>query len=176
LKLILTEDTSLLGGSMKASTLKLCLPVIILSTQHAVVTFIIPPFLESLKYPLSAIGSLISVGPILALCARLPAGLIYKGERARSLLAGTLLIIVISNFLYGFAVKPLYFALVHALNGFALGAATTIYLAFYVESLPGWRKSASRYGLLRRRSCGRVFVRKFYGRFRRGSVGSHSDL
>jgi DHA1 family multidrug resistance protein-like MFS transporter len=136
LKLILTEDTSLLGGSVKASPLKLCLPVIILSTQYAVVTFIIPPFLESLKYPLSAIGSLISVGPILALCARLPAGLIYKGERARSLLVGTLLIIVISNFLYGFAVKPLYFALVHAVNGFALGAATTIYLAFYVESLP----------------------------------------
>lgn len=121
---------------MKTSTLKLCLPVVVLSMQQAVVTFIIPPFLENLKYPLSAIGSLISLGPILALCARLPAGLLYKGDRARNLMVGALMIIAISNFLYGFAVKPLHFALVHAVNGFALGAATTIYLAFYVDSLP----------------------------------------
>jgi len=121
---------------MKAATLKLCLPVMAMTAQQTAASLIIPPFLESLHYPVSAIGSLISVMPVLALTARLPTGLIYRGERSRALMLATLLVMTLCTFLYSYAVQPLYFALVQAFFGFAYGAATTIYLAFFVESLP----------------------------------------
>jgi MFS transporter, DHA1 family, multidrug resistance protein len=41
----------------------------------------------------------------------------------------------ITNYLYSFAQNGLVFAVVHALNGFAYGAVTTLYMAFYVDSL-----------------------------------------
>lgn len=121
---------------MKAATLKLCLPVIAMTAQQTAAGLVIPPFLESLHYPVSAIGSLISVAPILALTARLPSGLIYRGERARMLMQAALSVMTLCTFLYSFAVQPLYFALVQAATGFAYGAATTIYLAFFVDALP----------------------------------------
>lgn len=121
---------------MKASTLKLCLPVVAMTAQQTAAALVIPPFLDDLKYPVSAIGSLISLGPILALAARLPSGLTYRQNRARTLMVAALLLLTVSTFLYNFAVKTLHFALVHALNGFAYGAATTFYLAFYVDALP----------------------------------------
>ena len=122
--------------TMKASTLKLCLPVIAMTMQQTAAALVIPPFLDDLKYPVSAIGSLISVGPIFALAARLPSGLAYRGYRARMLMVATMSVMTLCNFLYSFAVRPLQFSLVHGLNGFAYGAATTIYLAFFVEALP----------------------------------------
>src|SRR3989338_2265639 len=121
---------------MKAATLKLCLPVMAMTAQQTAASLIIPPFLESLHYPVSAIGSLISVMPVLALTARLPTGLIYRGERSRALMLATLLVMTLCTFLYSYAVQPLYFALVQAFFGLAYGAATTIYLAFFVEALP----------------------------------------
>jgi MFS family permease len=121
---------------MKASTLKLCLPVIAMTAQQSAASLVIPPFLHDLRYPVSAIGSLISVAPVLALAARLPSGMAYSGERARILMVAALSVMTVCTFLYSFAVTPFHFALVHAFNGFAYGAATTIYLAFYVEALP----------------------------------------
>lgn len=121
---------------MKLGTLKLCLPVIAMTAQQSAASLIIPPFLDDLKFSVSAIGSLISVGPIFALAARLPSGMAYRGHRARILMAAALSVVTVCNFLYSFAVTPLYFALIHALNGFAHGAGMTIYLAFFVEALP----------------------------------------
>ncbi|MBI4526246.1 MAG: hypothetical protein HY695_20810 [Deltaproteobacteria bacterium] len=72
---------------MKASTLKLCLPVMAMTAQQTAGALVLPPFLDDLKYPVSAIGSLISVGPVLTLAARLPAGFVYRGSRARMLIA-----------------------------------------------------------------------------------------
>ena len=120
---------------MKASTLKLCLPVAIITAQHSAVGITIPPFLDHLAYPVSAIGALIAVGPMLSLLARLPSGFAYRGERAKFLMAAALTVVILCNLTYGFAEEPLPFALVHAFNGFAMGATTTIYLAFFVESL-----------------------------------------
>jgi len=120
---------------MKASTLKLCLPVAIITSQHSATGITIPPFLDHLHYPVSAIGALIAVGPVLSFTARLPSGFAYRGERAKFLMAASLAVIVLCNLLYGYAVDPLSFALVHAANGFANGAAMTFYLAYFVESL-----------------------------------------
>lgn len=121
---------------MKASTLKLSLPVIALTAQQSAVSLAIPPFLQDLGFPVVAIGSLISLGPFLALAARIPTGLAYRAARARLLIVMALLVIGLCNFLYTLTTNSIIFALIHSVNGFALGAATTLYLAFFVEAIP----------------------------------------
>src|SRR3990167_8045822 len=121
---------------MKAAPQKLCLPVIAMTAQQTAAALVIPPFLQELQYPVSAIGSLISVAPALSLLARLPSGLAYRRDRAQAFLLAAISVMTLCTFLYSYAVQPLYFALVQAFFGFAYGAATTIYLAFFVESLP----------------------------------------
>lgn len=121
---------------MKAATLKLCLPVIAVTAQQNVAGFIVPPFLQSAHFPVAMIGSLISLGPVLALASRIPIGLAYTDKRARALMSLALLAMAACNFLYPYAVTSLTFAVVQGLNGFAYGAITTLYLAFYIGSLP----------------------------------------
>lgn len=121
---------------MKTKTLTLYLPVIAMTAQQTAAGLVMSPYLDSLGYPLSAIGYLISLSPFMALAARLPAGLLYRGERARLLMAVALTVIALCNIAYGYLTSPIPFALVHATNGFAFSSVTTIYLAFFVESLP----------------------------------------
>src|SRR5215470_13223792 len=99
---------------MKFSTVKLLLPLVAITVQGNSASTIIPPFLNDLHIPLAAIGSLISLNPILALVSRLPVGMAYRPHHARMLIS---------------------FAVVHAINGLAYGAVTTLYMAFYVDSL-----------------------------------------
>jgi predicted MFS family arabinose efflux permease len=120
---------------MKASTLKLCLPVIAITTQNNVGALIIPPFLHDLNFSVATIGSLISLGPVLALLSRIPAGVAYKKSRARALISIAMIAMAACNFLYSLAADAFSFALVHGANGFAYGAVTTLYMAFYVDSL-----------------------------------------
>src|SRR3990167_1876963 len=120
---------------MKAGTLKLLLPVVAIPVQNNSASTIIPPFLQDLHIPVAAIGTLISLGPVLALTSRLPVGITYNHGRARLLIAVAVLAMGITNFLYSFAADSLTFAIIHSLNGFAYGAATTLYMAFYVDSL-----------------------------------------
>jgi predicted MFS family arabinose efflux permease len=121
---------------MKIATLKLCLPVVAVTAQQNVAGLILPPFLQSNGFPVAIIGSLIAVGPILALASRIPAGLAYTDKRARRLTSLALLAMAVANYLYSYAVTSFTFALVHGFNSFAYGAATTLYLAFYIGSLP----------------------------------------
>lgn len=121
---------------MRLHTLKLLLPVVAITVQNNSASTIIPPFLQSLQIPVAAIGTLISLNPILALASRLPVGMAYHRARARLLIALAVLGMGVSNFFYSFATDSLTFALVHSINGFAYGAATTLYMAFYVDSLP----------------------------------------
>jgi predicted MFS family arabinose efflux permease len=67
--------------------------------------------------------------------SRLPVGMVYRHNRARSLISIAVLAMGITNYLYSLAQNSLAFAVVHALNGFAYGAVTTLYMAFYVDSL-----------------------------------------
>lgn len=121
---------------MKAGTLKLLLPVVAITVQSNAALTIIPPFLQDSQIPVAAIGTLISLGPVLALASRLPVGMAYSHGRARSLIALAVLAMGVTNFFYSFAADSLTFAIVHSLNGFAYGAVTTLYMAFYVDSLP----------------------------------------
>ncbi len=121
---------------MKLKTLKLLLPVVAITIQNNSASTIIPPFLQDLHISVAALGTLISLNPILALVSRLPVGMAYNPRGARLLISIAVLVMGISNFFYSFATDGLTFAIVHSINGFAYGAVTTLYMAFYVDSLP----------------------------------------
>ena len=121
---------------MKLKTLKLLLPVVAITIQNNSASTIIPPFLQDLHISVAVLGTLISLNPILALVSRLPVGMAYNPRGARLLISIAVLVMGISNFFYSFATDGLTFAIVHSINGFAYGAVTTLYMAFYVDSLP----------------------------------------
>jgi predicted MFS family arabinose efflux permease len=120
---------------MKLSTLKLLVPIVAVTIQSNSASTIIPPYLDHMRIPVAAIGTLISLGPVLALMSRLPMGMAYNQARARVLVSLAVVAMGCTNFLYSFATDGLTFALVHSLNGFSYGAVTTLYMAFYVDSL-----------------------------------------
>lgn len=120
---------------MKISTLKLLVPMVAVSIQANSASTVIPPYLDHMSIPVAAIGTLISLGPVFALTSRLPVGMAYHQGRARMLVSIAILCMGLTNFLYSFTATGLAFAVIHALNGFAYGAVTTLYMAFYVDSL-----------------------------------------
>jgi predicted MFS family arabinose efflux permease len=121
---------------MNLDTLKLLLPVIAVTIQNNSASTLIPPFLQDLHMPVAVIGTLVSLNPIFALLSRLPVGIAYRRSRARLLIGIGVIVMGITNFLYSFVTDAMSFALVHSVNGFAYGAVTTLYMAFYVDSLP----------------------------------------
>ena len=120
---------------MNLNTLKLLLPVIAVTIQNNSASTLIPPFLQDLHMPVAVIGTLISLNPIFALLSRLPVGMVYHRSRARLLISIGVVVMGITNFFYSFVTDSLSFAIVHSVNGFAYGAVTTLYMAFYVDSL-----------------------------------------
>ncbi len=120
---------------MKFTTVKLLVPIVAVTIQSNSASTLIPPYLDHLHVPVALIGSLISLGPIFALTSRLPMGMAYTQGRARLLVTIAILTMGVTNFLYSFATDSATFAIVQGLNGFAYGAVTTLYMAFYVDSL-----------------------------------------
>ena len=120
---------------MKLSTAKLLMPMVAVSIQTNSAITVIPPYLDHLYVPVGLIGTLISLSPMLALASRLPMGMAYSHHRARLVISIAMLAMGVTNYLYSFVSSAAGFALIHSLNGFAYGAVTTLYMAFYVDSL-----------------------------------------
>ena len=120
---------------MKLSTFKLLVPIVAVTIQSNSASTVIPPYLDHMRTPVALIGSLISLGPVLALASRLPVGMAYSHQHARLLVSLAILAMGVTNYLYSFASGSFSFALVHSFNGLAYGAVTTLYMAFYVDSL-----------------------------------------
>jgi len=120
---------------MRLSTLKLLAPVVAVAIQANSASTVIPPYLDHLGIPMGLLGTLISIAPILALVSRLPVGMAYQHQRARFLVSIAILVMGATNYLYSFAMDAVTFALIQACNGLAYGAVTTLYMAFYVDSL-----------------------------------------
>jgi len=120
---------------MKLTTFKLLVPIVAVSIQSNASSTVIPPFLDQMRIPVALIGTLISLGPVFALAARLPLGMLYHRARARLLLSLAMLAMGVTNYLYSIASNSWSFGIVHCLNGFAYSAVTTLYMAFYVDSL-----------------------------------------
>ncbi len=120
---------------MKLSTFKLLVPIVAVTIQSNSSSTVIPPYLDHMRIPVALIGTLISLGPIFALMARLPIGMLYQRGKARWLVSLAILAMGLTNYCYSFATSSWSFAVVHCLNGFAYSAVTTLYMAFYVDSL-----------------------------------------
>ena len=120
---------------MKLSTVKLLMPMVAVSIQANSATTVIPPYLDHMHIPVALIGTLISLGPVLALLSRLPVGMTYSHHRARIVVSAAMIGMGLTNYLYSFVTGPMMFAVVQGVNGFAYGAVTTLYMAFYVDSL-----------------------------------------
>ena len=111
------------------------MPIVAVTIQSNSASTVIPPYLDHMQTPVALIGTLISLGPVFALISRLPMGMAYNQGRARLLLSTAILAMGFTNFLFSFATDSVAFAVVQSLNGFAYGAVTTLYMAFYVDSL-----------------------------------------
>jgi len=120
---------------MKLSTFKLLVPIVAVTLQSNSSSTVIPPYLDHMRVPVALIGTLISLGPVFALMARLPIGMLYNRGRARWLVSVAIMAMGVTNYCYSFAMSSWSFAVVHCLNGFAYSAVTTLYMAFYVDSL-----------------------------------------
>ena len=99
---------------MKLSTFKLLLPMVAVSIQANSASTLIPPYLDHMRIPVAAIGSLISLGPVFALASRLPMGMLYQHGGVRSLLSCSILAMGVTNYLYAWATSSVIFAAVHA--------------------------------------------------------------
>ena len=120
---------------MKLSTFKLLVPIVAVTLQSNSSSTVIPPYLDNMRIPVALIGTLISLGPVFALMARLPIGMLYNRGNARWLVSAAIMAMGLTNYCYSFVTSGWSFALVHCLNGFAYSAVTTLYMAFYVDSL-----------------------------------------
>lgn len=100
-------------------------------------SILMPLLLDDSGYSAAAIGPLISVLAVASLASRFPVGAIYRPARARWLLVVSLVTAAGCSLLYPAAVAsaPLLTAL-RILHGIASGVATTVNLAFFIDSLP----------------------------------------
>ena len=161
---------------MKVSTVKLLMPMVAVSIQANSATTVIPPYLDHMHIPVALIGTLISLGPVLALLSRLPVGMAYNHQRARLVISAAMIAMGITNYLYSFATGPVTFAIVQGINGLAYGAVTTLYMAVLCRFSGAGRESQSRHGLLCRQPGDGIFNGQFFWRSGGGSLGLHRDI
>ena len=122
--------------------------VVVAATTAAegMVSFLLPPYLASVAFPVDVIGLLLAAGALASLASRLPAGVLYRGRRARRLLVASLGVGLITTLLIPTTRDPLAFAVLRALGGFAFGVATTVNLARFMETLPPGRDRVAAMG------------------------------
>lgn len=98
---------------------------------------LVPLLLNDSGYSAAAIGPLVAISAMASLASRFPAGAAYRPSRARWLLAGPIIVAAVSSLFYPHVANDTsLFALVRTINGLAEGTATTINLAFFIDSLP----------------------------------------
>src|SRR5687768_11581506 len=84
---------------------------------------LVAPYLDSLQFPPALIGALVAVSTVVSLFTRVPAGLIYRGERAPLILGLTILGLAAALALHPLAIAPLAVLLVRAFTGLTYGIA-----------------------------------------------------
>lgn len=116
------------------------------TAAEGLVSFLVPPYLDSVHFPVGIIGILVATGALASLASRVPAGLLYRGRRARALLVGSMAVGMAATALLPYAREPLAFAALRGLGGFCYGVATTVNLARFIEAIPPNRDRASAMG------------------------------
>jgi hypothetical protein len=101
------------------------LVVVCVYTNEGFINVVLPPFLEQQGVPLAQLGGIIAAMNLAALLSRLPAGLLYRPERA-SLYAGLALAAVAgATFAYPRTDSEAVLGALRLVHGFAFGVATT---------------------------------------------------
>ena len=135
----LVEEQKVLANNwkdMKLSTLKLLVPIVAVTIQSNSASTVIPPYLDHMRIPVALIGTLdFARADLRTHGASAHRHALQPQPRAARLLSLAILAMGLTNYCYSFAASSLSFALVHCLNGFAYSAVTTLYMAFYVDSL-----------------------------------------
>lgn len=110
--------------------------VALLNASEGMITMLVPPYMDSLGFAPTAVGLLVSAYGVACLASRLPAGALYRGQRARALLCSSLIAVAITSMVYPLAAATWSLLLVRAMHGLAYGLATTINLALFIDLLP----------------------------------------
>jgi MFS family permease len=112
------------------------LVVALLNASEGMITMLVPPYMDSRGFAPTAVGLLVSAYGVACLASRLPAGALYRGQRARALLCSSLIAVAIISVVYPLAAATWSLLLVRAMHGLAYGLATTINLALFMDLLP----------------------------------------
>ncbi len=97
---------------------------------------LVAPLLHAWGYPPALIGVLVSAISVASLLCRVPAGLLYRREQARRVLAVAVPATALLLLAHPFAASPGTFLLVRLLSGVAYGLGTTINLARFIDEQP----------------------------------------
>jgi MFS family permease len=117
-------------------TLRPYVVVALLNASEGMITMLVPPYMDSQGFAPTAVGLLVSAYGVACLASRLPAGALYRGERARALLCSALIAVAVISTVYPLATATWSLLLVRAMHGLAYGLATTINLALFIDLLP----------------------------------------
>jgi MFS transporter, DHA1 family, multidrug resistance protein len=100
-------------------------------------SILMPLLLDDAGYSAAAIGPLVAILSVASLASRFPVGVVYRPSRARWLLIVSLLSAAACSVFYPAAAgSPGLLAVLRVLHGIASGVATTVNLAFFIDSLP----------------------------------------
>jgi predicted MFS family arabinose efflux permease len=105
------------------------------NAAEGVTQLLIPPYLEQRDYPIVLIGFLFALPYGVALVCRVPAGLVYRGSRARLLVGGAAVLAALVALLYPHASGPLAFGALRATQGVAVAMVTTVTLAHFMATV-----------------------------------------
>lgn len=106
--------------------------VVAITTAEGTLQFMVPPYLEQAGYPIAWTGLLYGLPFGVALLCRVPAGLLYRGERARLLVALAATVNALSALTLPLAPGPLFFFGLQVLHGAAFGLGSTVVLAHFL--------------------------------------------
>ncbi|HEY7061057.1 MAG TPA: MFS transporter [Chloroflexota bacterium] len=114
------------------------LAVTLINAGDGIAGTLVPLYLDHSGYPVSAIGLLVAVAGVTSLISRMPSGLLYRRRRARRLMYFSVGLQAVATALYAVPADTLEFGLIRGLHGFAVGMATTVNMALFMDSLsPG---------------------------------------
>ncbi|HLH22006.1 MAG TPA: MFS transporter [Chloroflexota bacterium] len=122
------------------------LAVTFINSGDGIATTLVPLYLDHSGYPVDVIGVLVAVAGVTSLISRMPSGLLYRRRRARRLMYFALTLQAVGTALYALPVfagglyplvgDVLVFGIIRGLHGFAVGMATTVNMALFMDCLP----------------------------------------
>lgn len=107
-----------------------------LSLQQGTQLSLLAPLLDARGYAPALIGGLVSAISVASLVARMPSGLLYRGDQARRLQAIAIPLLAVLLFLHPFATDPLSLLIIRVVDGLIYGMATTINQARFIDEQP----------------------------------------